>query len=77
MNVIALVSTTAVIFNLLLLLLIGYHCASGGKLHDVRKTLVLRTVTVPQSCTDRYWYNTQFCQVTDCRMSSNNIAKYS
>jgi len=64
MNVIALVSTTVVIFNLLLLSLTGYHYARRGKLHDVGKALVSRTVTVPQSCTDRYWYNTQFCQVT-------------
>jgi hypothetical protein len=37
MNVIELVSTTVVIFNLLLLLLIGYHYARGGNLHDVGK----------------------------------------
>ena len=52
MNVIALVSTNVVIFNLLLLLT-GYHYGRGGNLHDVGKTLVSRTVTVPQSCTDR------------------------
>ena len=76
MNVIAPVSTTVVIFNSLLLLA-GYHYARVGNLHDVGKTLVSRTVTVPHGCTDRYWYNTQFCQLTLCRMSSNNIAKYS
>ena len=55
-NVIALVSTTVVIFNLLLLLLLltGHLYARGGKLHAVGKTPVSRTVTVPQSCTDRY-----------------------
>jgi hypothetical protein len=82
MNVIEMVSTTAVICKLLLLLLLlllltGYQFASGGNLHYVRKTLVSCTVSVPQSCTDRYSYNKQFCQVTACKMSSNNIAKYS
>jgi hypothetical protein len=75
MNVIALVSTTTEILNLLLSLT-GYNYARGGNSRCVKHTLS-RTVNVPQGGRDRYCYNTQSYQVTVCRMSDNIIAKYS